>query len=337
MKPKKLIVFDMDGVLIDVSNSYRDTVRQTAALFFSLAGHAQDLPQALFDLADLAEVKQSGSLNNDWDLSCLVISLLFTVLEKTTICESTDTWSHYRNNISRFDVGPLVDYLKSTGSPLQTLLERHGKKIEPFIARFYQGDVGSGNIIKQIFQEVYLGEKLFISTYERRPEMYRGDGYILREKVLIDQAILRELSQQHVLAIATGRPQAEAHYPLEHFKLKDYFRTIYSLDDCIREEQRILKESGRKVSLGKPHPYMLDAIAASIADEVDGHYYIGDMPDDMQAAKNSRTGFKGIGMLLSAPEKEVLRKNLASAGADYIVEDFNDLKKLLVQENIAVE
>ena len=69
MKPKKLIVFDMDGVLIDVSNSYRATVRQTAGLFFSLAGHADELPEPLFDLPDLAEVKQSGGLNNDWDLS----------------------------------------------------------------------------------------------------------------------------------------------------------------------------------------------------------------------------------------------------------------------------
>jgi len=33
-KPQALIVFDMDGVIVDVSGSYRDTVRQTARLFF---------------------------------------------------------------------------------------------------------------------------------------------------------------------------------------------------------------------------------------------------------------------------------------------------------------
>ena len=99
MKPKKLIVFDMDGVLIDVSNSYRDTVRQTAALFFSPARHAERLPQPLFDLADLARVKHSGGLNNDWDLSCHVISLLFTMLEKVAFSECGDPWSDYRENI----------------------------------------------------------------------------------------------------------------------------------------------------------------------------------------------------------------------------------------------
>jgi phosphoglycolate phosphatase-like HAD superfamily hydrolase len=329
MKPKKLIVFDMDGVLIDVSNSYRDTVRQTAGIFFSLARHAERLPAPLFDLADLAEVKQSGGLNNDWDLSFQVISLLTTTLEKTTIFDTGDPWSTYRNNISRCDVRPLADFLNSTDRPLQSLLERHGKIENPVITRFYQGDVGTGNIIKQIFQEIYLGEKLFISTYEGAPQMYKGDGYILREKVLISQSILKKLSQENILAIATGRPRAEAYYPLKHFNLRDYFRVIYSLDDCLREEQRILKESGKKISLSKPHPYMLDAIAEDLAGEVEECYYVGDMPDDMQAAANSRAGFKGIGILLSAPEKEISKNNLTGAGADYIVEDFKGLGKIL--------
>lgn len=333
MKPKKLIVFDMDGVLIDVSDSYRDTVRQTAALFFSPAKHAGCLPEPLFDLADLAEVKQSGGLNNDWDLACLIITLLYTTLDRTGISESADPWTSYRNSISRWDVRRLADFLNSTDRPLQSLLERHGKTNQPRIARFYQGDVGSGNIIKQIFQEIYLGEKLFVSTYDRPLEMYGGEGYINREKVLIDLATLQELSQKYLLAIATGRPQAEAYYPLERFKLKSYFQFLYSLDDCMREEKRILKASGQKISLSKPHPYMLDAIAGKAPDDIEGYYYIGDMPDDMQAARNSRSGFKAIGMLLSAPQKEILKINLTRAGAEHIVEDFNDLKKLLAQKD----
>ncbi len=331
MKFKKLIVFDMDGVLIDVSNSYRATVRQTAGLFFSPARHAERLPEPLFGLSDLAAIKQSGGLNNDWDLSCLIISLFFTLVDKPAINEPRDSWPAYRNVLSGCDVSRLADYLKSEEKPLQELLARHGKKTDPFITRIYEGDVGTGNIIKQIFQEIYLGEDLFRSTYHRNPEMYRGEGFILREKVLISKRLLSDLSQQHLLAIATGRPRAEALYPLAHFQLSDYFREIYTLDECIREEQRILKDSGNNVSLSKPHPFMLDAIAEAIGGDVDEYYYVGDMPDDMQAARRSRTGFKGIGMLLSASEKETLKRNLSRAGADYIVEDFSALKKLLAK------
>jgi len=48
--PSRLIVFDMDGVIVDVSGSYRETVRQTARLFFREAGSWQDLPDLLFPL-----------------------------------------------------------------------------------------------------------------------------------------------------------------------------------------------------------------------------------------------------------------------------------------------
>jgi phosphoglycolate phosphatase-like HAD superfamily hydrolase len=53
------------------------------------------------------------------------------------------------------------------------------------------------------------------------------------------------------------------------------------------------------------------------------------MPDDMLAAKRSRTGFKGIGMLLSAPDKADLKEKLNRAGADHIAEDLKALKKIM--------
>ena len=330
MKSKKLIVFDMDGVIIDVSSSYRDTVRQTAKLFFSLAKHAELLPEPLFDLSDLAAVKQSGGLNNDWDLSFQIVSLLFTRVEKPEIHESRDPWSRYRKTLSRCDVSKLADYLNSTQRPLTTLLVKHGKIVDPFVAGLYKKDVGSGNIIKQIFQEIYLGEDLFKSTYNLTPQMYRGEGYILRENLLIDRQLLKGLTKENTLAIATGRPRAEADYPLEHFNLKDLFKIIYSLDDCIKEERRILAETGKAVSLSKPDPFMLDSIAEKIEMTFDEYWYVGDMPDDMLAAKRSRRGFKGIGLLVSAPDRENLKKELSRAGADGIVEDFEALIKKFI-------
>lgn len=328
MKLKKLIVFDMDGVIIDVSNSYRDTVRQTTKLFFSPAKHAELLPEPLFDLSDLAAIKQSGGLNNDWDLSFQVISLLFTLVEKPEIYETRDSWSIYRKTLSRCNVSKLADYLNSTEMPLTNLLKEHGKISDPLIAGHYEGDVGSGNIIKQIFQEIYLGENLFKSTYNLTPQMYRGEGYILREKLLIDRQILENLAKKNTLAIATGRPKAEAEYPLKRFNLSEFFETIYCLEDCIQEEQRIRQESGKKISLSKPHPFMLDAIADGLGQAFEGYYYVGDMPDDMLAARPSRTGFKGIGLLVSAPDKKNLEKELNRAGADDIFEDFEALKMI---------
>ena len=329
MKNKKLIVFDMDGVLIDVSKSYRETVRETARLFFKSAPSSEKLPQPLFPLADLAAVKQSGGLNNDWDLSCRVISLLFNVIEKPVVYERKDPWERYRETISQCDVAALAEFLKSTPTPLSALLRGAGKTNNAFINGLYTGDVGSGNIIKQIFQEVYLGKDLFESTYGQVPQFYRDEGFNHREHLLIDKHLLAELAANHILAIATGRPRAEADYPLDRFGIRKYFANVMALEDCLQEEARRRKTATKKVSLSKPDPFMLDAIAADQKHAVAECFYIGDMPDDMIAAKKSAAGYKAVGLILAAPDKDSLAKELKRAGADYIIEDFRQLKSLL--------
>jgi len=330
MIKKNLIVFDMDGVIIDVSASYRDVVRQTTGLFFQPARDAERLPSPLFELSDLAAVKQSGGLNNDWDLSFTVISFLFSLVTRPDSPQSTDPWSLYHDTIGRCETAPLAKYLMSTERPLTALLKQHGRYHDPFVSSLYQGDVGSGNIIKQIFQEIYLGEDLFRSTYNLAPAVYRGEGYILREKVLIDRQLLGELAAENVLAIATGRPRAEAEYALKHFRLEQYFTQMLTLDDCLAEEKRVSEMEGRTVSMSKPNPFMLDTIATNSSDSFDRFYYVGDMPDDMLAAAGAETNCQGIGILLTAPDRNSLKNELEKAGARYIIDSFEALKGIIL-------
>lgn len=329
MKDNSLIVFDMDGVIIDVSRSYRDTVRQTARLFFREANSWKKLPDPLFSLQDLARVKQSGGLNNDWDLTFWVITLLFTQVESPSGHNDPDTWIKYHQTISSCDVASLADFLNSEKHPVTDLFKKYGTAENEFIASLFKGDVGSGNIIKQIFQEIYLGKELFETTYEIPARIYDGEGYINRETSLVDPSVLERLSRRYTLAIATGRPRAEAEYPLELFGLKKFFPVICTLDDCLEEEQRIFEKEKRKVSLSKPNPFMLDAVSQAHNRSFSKYYYIGDMPDDMEAASRSRSKFVGIGILISASDKDHLRKDLEKAGADHIVQDFEELIKIV--------
>ena len=327
--PQALIVFDMDGVIVDVSGSYRNAVRQTARLFFKGADSWKSLPDPLFSLADLARVKQSGGLNNDWDLTFLIINLLFTLVKKSSEYPDSDPWTTYKKTLRNCDVANLAQFLNSDKNPVSTLLEKSGRISNDFIAGLYTGDVGSGNIIKQIFQEIYLGKKLFESTYGIRSKVYDEKGFINRETLLIDKSILENLSRNNILAIATGRPRIEADYPLDFFDLRKFFSWILTLDDCLEEEQKIFEQKQKKVSLSKPNPYMLDAIEAAHKNKVSKYYYIGDMPDDMMAASRSRAGFIGIGILKSSSDKDSLRRDLERASADYIIEDFDELVKIV--------
>jgi phosphoglycolate phosphatase-like HAD superfamily hydrolase len=321
MKLPKLIVFDMDGVLIDVSGSYRETARKTARLFFMGAKGSEKLPDPLFPLNDLAELKQTGGLNNDWDLTALTLHLLFAKIKTPAGSSSPNDSPGLEETIRNCDLSELADFLKNNPHPLMDIHSRCGRRNAPFVTACFQGDVLTGNVIKRIFQEIYLGRPLFTAHYGQEPRFYRGEGLIHRESLLMDPALLADFSRNHILAIATGRPQAEADFPLDRFDLRKYFQLVLTLDDCTQEEERVLAERGERISLKKPDPFMLDQIPRLIGKEFSECYYLGDMPDDMQAARSSKTGYRGVGVIFSSADPEKLRRELLQASADFILAD----------------
>lgn len=61
--PGKVVIFDMDGVLVDVRESYRKTIKLTAEHFTG--------SEVSYD--EIQEFKNRGGLNNDWDLTLEII------------------------------------------------------------------------------------------------------------------------------------------------------------------------------------------------------------------------------------------------------------------------
>ena len=72
-----IIVFDMDGVLVDVTDSYRETIRQTVNHFTG-----REITKEL-----IQDYKNSGGWNNDWALSQKIIGDLGTVLEYRVVVD----------------------------------------------------------------------------------------------------------------------------------------------------------------------------------------------------------------------------------------------------------
>jgi len=315
----------MDGVIVDVSGSYREAVRQTARLFFKGIGSENALPDPLFSLADLARVKQAGGLNNDWELTYHVLTLLMTEIQAPPEKPYLDGWAGLEYLVTRCDAKSLSACLTSSATPLADLDKDPTRKANPWIKHLSNEDVGTGNIIKQIFQELYLGGSLFEQTYGFAPNVHDGPGLIDREALLIPASTIQHLSETHCLALATGRPRSEAEHALNRFGLQTYFKTTYTLDECIAEEKKIYEKSGDVQHLSKPHPFMLDAAVEHSSEKIRDLFYIGDMPDDMLAATNSTYDFKGIGILHSSSHKKTLKKGLVKAGADVIIQDAGEL------------
>lgn len=75
IKKKNLLIFDMDGVLIDVENSYRLSIQKTFEHFAA----KPISPEAI------QEAKNQGGLNNDWDLTEYLLKKEDINIEKTEI------------------------------------------------------------------------------------------------------------------------------------------------------------------------------------------------------------------------------------------------------------
>src|SRR5277367_7166970 len=60
---ERVLVFDMDGVLVDVSESYRETIQRTVEHFTGTR----------ITRADIQEWKNRGGWNDDWALSTAMI------------------------------------------------------------------------------------------------------------------------------------------------------------------------------------------------------------------------------------------------------------------------
>jgi phosphoglycolate phosphatase-like HAD superfamily hydrolase len=324
MTQRALIVFDIDGVLIDVSKSYTVAVPTTASLFFQ-AAQGGPLPDPLFPLADLATIQQSGGLNNDWDLTYVVLKLLASRARMGPSPGSSDPWLQYEAAMANCDVTAVADFLSTTRNPLEELFSSGSECNSEFIKTCYTGDVGSGNIIKQIFQEVYLGADIFQQTYNLPPHMHLGEGLNSRETLLISRTQLKSLSVDRMLAVATGRTTLETNYALDSFQIRDYFTSVCDHDDCVAAAQ----DSGAETeAFLKPSPYMLDRIAAE-APAVESRYYVGDLPDDMLAATASSAKYTGIGLTATSSNPAQLRTRLLQAGAKDVAGTVQELCELL--------
>jgi len=344
-----LLIFDMDGVLVDVSRSYRQAIQQTVQIYFETCLGLKKGLRNLITKEDIALFKSTGGFNNDWELTSALILYLLSI--------SGIPPSARRRPLS--NIGEVVQHLKTKSSPLHPRLNRllEKKNLPPFLEWvksyggglrgvrlalretrraswdgwvYRSGDIDKENLVKRIFQELYLGDP-FTSHYHRRPLFHTGRGYYLQERLLIPRKILTSLRKKGRMGIASGRPRFEATLALKRFQLLSYFDSVVTLEECEEEERRILKRTGRRTKCTKPHPYSILRVARETGIGRSACGYIGDVVDDMQAARAAKKTLPmaAIGFLCGQRKKKAAKEALFRAGADRVIERPEDLLRLI--------
>ncbi len=145
--------------------------------------------------------------------------------------------------------------------------------------------------------------------------------YINREWPVLPKSTFEKLKKSGIkLGIATGRNRTEARYVLKRFGIRRFFGKIICVNDL---------PSGR---FKKPHPYSLLKIAAKYGLRKK-YLYIGDLPDDIQMAREAsrKIYIEGWGFPYLSSEKKEMEKGFRKAGAKRIVRTKSELIRLLNQ------
>jgi HAD superfamily hydrolase (TIGR01548 family) len=345
MRAVEILIFDMDGVLIDVSASYRETIKRTVALYLKRAlGLKGDGGSLVFD-ADIVAFKEIGGLNNDWDLTTGLLSYFVSLLEGEEpgdfhgVGSVDEVISFLKMNRSRIrggiaemldkkDIPGFQQRAKRVGTGLEAVKEALNSGMTRFI--FGTGDLKVDNLVKRIFQEVYLGPHF--RTIHRLPSLfYRGRGLFEREKLMVKRESLSVLSNRVKMGIASGRPKAEATLGLRNFGIERYFQSLVTLEDCEAEQKRIFALKGERVNLFKPSPFSIIKAVRMINPEKVKCAYVGDIADDIEAANRAKgkIDILSVGCLGPYTDKERARKSFTEMGADLIIDGVDDLADLI--------
>jgi HAD superfamily hydrolase (TIGR01548 family) len=341
-----LLIFDMDGVLVDVSKSYRKTIRRTVQTYLeSCLGFQKKGRKGWITDEEISLFKSAGGFNNDWDLtSGLLLYLLstsgirplprrkrFSSIPEAVSYLRTESFP-FRRKISirpkRRELLSFLEKVSSKGGGLRGLRRILKTAWEGWV--YSVGYPDGENLVKRIFQEVYLG-RMFSRRYHLRPIFYKGKGLYLQERILIPRKILSTLRKRARMGIASGRPGFEAELALRRLHLHPYFDSVVTLNECEAEENRIFLSTGKRIECSKPRPYSILKVVEEIGIPDPHCAYVGDVADDVLAARAAKRYLQmlSVGFVRGHGNKKIARESMKRAGADLVIENPKQLLGLV--------
>jgi len=331
-KLPKILIWDVDGVIVAVGDSYRRAIVDTVQCYFSdLIG--LNLNEKMMEIEDTQKFKLAGKFNNDWEVTyAIILSYLTKMISeqdltkmgielpdrsfRQKIIKLQELGKNYNRCDMKLDLDDLTKRIKKKGGGFEktkeVLHEKFSQNLEIALKFFFP------DMIKNVFQELYLGGDLYRKKYRRYTDFIFAPGFIRNEKLIVRESTIDKLSNEYIMGIATGRERFEVKFTLKEHKLDKFFPDEFIV-------------TSEDVSVPKPAPnQLLECMRGLIKryklPKDTKAVYIGDSVDDVVAAKNAK--FYSIGCLSAAGDavqKEVLREEFHRLECDLILDDVNGL------------
>jgi len=196
------VVLDIDGVLVDVADSYRRAVVESVERVYG-----ETVPKA-----DIQQFKDAGGFNNDWELSDAIALYVLARREGMEL------------SLSQF-----TDDIEGLGGGLSAARTVTSEELPPAGRERVLAEWDPDRL-RDTFQQLYLGASLYRELEGDEPDIETA-GFITDEPVLARPETLDALTDRYDVGVLTGRPAAEADIALERVGLDVPDAARFTMDD----------------------------------------------------------------------------------------------------------
>lgn len=373
----KAVLFDVDGVFLSEERCFDvsaltvyemlmsdDFLKLMPTVNFRTIQDSEItlIRQVVFEQDKILNAMKSRGLNSNWDMLFITLSIHLIELLKTLDQTDREAFltAHPFTDVTIQELGKLVhnqqlDFEKplafienaESGKTkiYQELRAYASKELNTSHTALFEIRSPLWQISQEVFQEWYLGYRLYEKVEEKIPRSDYKTGYIYQEEELAPadeiKALLTDLQNAgYQLAVATGRPRTETVVPFEDKGWKSFFDEshIVSASEVLKAEELLpdLKP------LGKPNPFCY--IAAFNGNHLDDYqnyaenqndifaeqetFIVGDSLADLFSAQTTGATFIGT---LTGLKGKAAKPELEAHHADHIVDNILNIRSILLK------
>ena len=296
------LIFDCDGVLIDITKSYDQTIVTTAKYVLETLANIDDSIDIDFKIID--GFKSTGGFNDEVDLTYAAIlsivaakklkkdqtEFIFTVIKNSDSTGIKSVENFLKNQV---DISKIIEQLSYPGSHKE-------------------------NVLYQIFDQLFYGPELYLKLFKTNSK-FSDPGLIENDDVILDDELCIKLQKKfgNQISMVTGRGKESVSYSLKNLLQKFDLPNSVFLEDESRD-------------LAKPNPQALvDSIHGMSSKSC---LYVGDSMEDFIMAKKAtilgnKTTFCGIIGTSKNPQEKL--KLFEENGAILVLDSITLLPKVL--------
>jgi phosphoglycolate phosphatase-like HAD superfamily hydrolase len=300
------ILFDIDGVLVDIRKSYNAAIKKTVEYMLKFIT-GRSFPSLVTDQIIL-KFRQSGGFNNDTDTSYAMTLAMLANLPKNII-EGRKFLTKVAENADESGYVSVEKFLTSTYD-----IDKWKRMLS------YPAPV-KDSMLARVFDEIFYGPELFRKQDHLEPKYWiTGRPLIKNDRVAVTAKTIKKLNKMFKgnLAIVSGRSKLAAEYSLG--SLIQYL----NYDACV-----FLEDEKREYA--KPNPYAIKhamrVMNASTA------LYVGDSLEDLLMARDAEreTGVKilFVGIYGNSPLPSKTIGNFKQEKVKVIIKNVNQLPNII--------